>query len=44
MDNMAFVLTSYVVTLGGVAAYVGYVLARGRRAARHVPPEDRPWT
>ena len=44
MDNMAFVLASYAVTFGGMGAYVLYVLARGRRAARYVPPEDRPWT
>ncbi len=44
MDNMAFVVSSYVVTLAGIAGYALYVVTRGRRAARHVPPEDRPWT
>ena len=44
MDNMGFDLTSCGVTFGGTVAYVLYVLSRGRRAARAVPPEDRPWT
>lgn len=44
MDNMGIVVTTYVATLGGLAAYVALVLRRARAAARHVPPEERPWT
>ncbi|MCB0979226.1 MAG: hypothetical protein R2694_09705 [Ilumatobacteraceae bacterium] len=44
MENAAYVVGSYVVTLGGIAAYAWVVLARARRAARQVPREDRPWT
>jgi hypothetical protein len=44
MDNMGIVLTTYVAALGGLGAYVVLVLRRARNAARHVPPEDRPWT
>jgi hypothetical protein len=43
MDNAGIVLTTYVVTFGSLAAYVGFVIRRARRAARQVPVENRPW-
>ncbi len=44
MNHAGFVIGSYAVTLGGIAAYVWYVLTRARHAAKRLPPEDRPWT
>lgn len=38
-----YVIAGYVVSLGGVAAYAGYVLLRGRRLSKQVPPESRRW-
>lgn len=37
------VVTAYVVVLGGLAAYAGVVIARGRRLGRELPPEERRW-
>ncbi len=39
-----FVVLSYLLTFGGTAALVAAMVHRGRRLARQVPPEDRPWT
>ncbi len=44
MLNAPNVIGSYVVTLGGIALYTWRMLARGRKAARQVPRQDRPWT
>lgn len=44
MLNAANVIGSYVVTLGSIALYTWRMLAQGRKAARQVRPEDRPWT
>ena len=43
-EQTPYVIISYVVTLGGIAAYAWYLLRRARRAATQVPPEERPWT
>lgn len=44
MVNAQYVVGSYVVTLAGIALYAWRMLARARRMASQVPPEDRPWT
>lgn len=44
LDNAAHVLGSYAVTFGAIALFAWRMLSSARRAARHVPPEDRPWT
>jgi hypothetical protein len=44
MANMAYVIASYVVTLGGVGLFVWRLLARARKVAAQVSDEDRPWT
>ena len=44
MDDLGFIVASYIVTIGGVAAYAVSVVRRARRAARDIPREDRPWT
>ena len=43
-DQWPYIIISYVVTLGGVGAYVAYLVRRARRSARQVPHKDRPWT
>jgi len=43
MDDAGFIVTSYVLTLGGVALYALALLRRGRRLARRLPDEDKPW-
>jgi hypothetical protein len=43
-DQWPYIIVSYVVTLGGVAAYVAYLMRRARRSARQVAKKDRPWT
>lgn len=43
-DQWPYIIISYVVTLGGVGAYVVHLVRRARKAARAVPPKDRPWT
>lgn len=44
MDDLGFIVFSYVLTLGGMAVYAGWVVRRGRRLAARLPEEDRPWT
>lgn len=44
MNQTPYVIGSYVVTLGGMALYTWRLFARARKAAVHVPPEERPWT
>ena len=43
MDDAGFIVTSYVITLGGVALYALALLRRGKRLARRLPDEDKPW-
>ena len=44
MNDAGVIFGSYAVTVGGIAAYVAWMLRRARRLAAQVPPEDRPWT
>ena len=44
MRDATHVVGSYVVTFAGIALYAWVMLRRARKAARQVPPEDRPWT
>ena len=43
MDDAGFIITSYVLTLGGVAVYAWAVIRRGKRLARRLPDQDKPW-
>jgi hypothetical protein len=43
MDSANFVIGAYLVTGGGLAAYVLRVLARGRKLSRQVPEGRRRW-
>lgn len=44
MDDLGFILGSYVVTFGSILFYVVSVVRRSRRAGRDIPREQRPWT
>jgi heme exporter protein CcmD len=44
MEDAGFVIGSYVVTFGAIAAYAGYVLRRARRVTKGLPDEAKPWT
>lgn len=43
-DQLPYVVASYVVTLGSIGLYAWRMLARARKVAAKVPPEERPWT
>jgi hypothetical protein len=43
MDDLGFILLSYVVAFGGSAALVWHVLRRGRELGAELPDEDKPW-
>ncbi len=38
-----YVMAGYAVTLGGLGAYSAWVLVRGRRLSKQVPPGERRW-
>jgi hypothetical protein len=44
MEDLGFVLTTYIVTFASVAALALYVVRRGRRLAEQLPAKDKPWT
>ncbi len=44
MEDIGFILTSYVMSLGAVALLAWRVITRGRALARQLPEEDKPWT
>jgi hypothetical protein len=44
MDHAGFILTSYALTIGGIAGYTWWMLRRARRLGHDLPDEDRPWT
>lgn len=44
MEDAGFIFTTYALTFGAVAAYVAYVLRRGRNAAAELPDDAKPWT
>jgi hypothetical protein len=44
MDDIGFILATYIATLAGSVGLAAYYLRRGRRLAAQLPPEDKPWT
>jgi hypothetical protein len=42
-SGWGYVIAGYVVTIGGIAAYVARTLLRGRTLSKQVAPEDRRW-
>ena len=43
MENIGFILATYIATFVGSLALAAYYLRRGRRLAAQLPPEDKPW-
>ena len=44
MEDIGFILATYVATLVGTVALATYYMRRGRRLSAQLPPEDEPWT
>jgi hypothetical protein len=44
MEDIGFILATYVATFVGSVSLAWYYIRRGRRLAEQLPPEDRPWT
>jgi hypothetical protein len=42
-SNIEYVYAGYGAAIGALVAYVAYVLRRGRRLSKQVPPHDRRW-
>jgi hypothetical protein len=43
MDDIGFILATYLVAFGAAAALVWRTLRRGRALAERLPDEDKPW-
>ena len=43
MDDVGFILATYLAAFGAAAAMAWRVLRRGRRLAEQLPDEDKPW-
>jgi len=43
MEDVGFILATYIATFVGSVALAAYYLRRGRRLAAQLPPEDKPW-
>lgn len=44
MEDAGFVITSYVLTFGGMGLFAAWILRRGRSLSSQLPDEDKPWT
>ena len=44
MDDLGFILGSYLLTFGSIALLARWTLRRGRRMVRPIPREELPWT
>jgi hypothetical protein len=44
MEDAGFIIGSYVITLGAIAAYAWRTVVQARRLARRLPDEHKPWT
>jgi len=44
MEDIGFILTSYLVTFGATGALAWWVVRRGRRLTAEIPDEELPWT
>ena len=44
MEDAGFIVGSYLITFGAVAAYALYVLRRARRTTSRLPDDAKPWT
>lgn len=43
IDAWPEVIVGYVVVLGGLVGYAAWVVVRGRRLSKQVPPDERRW-
>jgi len=43
MDDIGFILATYIATFVGSVGLAWHYLRRGRRLAEQLPPEDKPW-
>ncbi len=43
MDDLGFILASYLATFGSTAVLVWWVLRRGRSVGAQLPDSDKPW-
>ncbi len=44
MDDLGFILASYLAAFGATAALAWRVIGRGRALGRQLPDKDKPWT
>jgi hypothetical protein len=44
VEDIGFILASYVAAFGAAALMAWRVVRRGRDLARELPEEDKPWT
>ena len=44
MEDIGFILATYIATAVGSVGLAVYYLRRGRKLAAQLPPEDKPWT
>lgn len=44
MEHASFIIASYVLTFGSIAAYAAWVVRRGRAMARRATRGEMPWT
>ena len=43
MDDIGFILASWLITLGSIAVLAVVTLRRARQLARRVPDQHKPW-
>lgn len=43
MDDIGFILATYLIAFGASAALAWHTLRRGKELAEQLPPEDTPW-
>jgi hypothetical protein len=43
MEDIGFILATYVAALVGSLGLAWYYMRRGRRLSAQLPPEDKPW-
>lgn len=42
-NEWGYVTAAYGVVIAVIVIYAAWIIARGRRVGRHLPPEDRRW-
>jgi hypothetical protein len=44
MEDLGFILATYIATFVGATSLAVYYVRRGRRLAAQLPADDKPWT